>query len=396
MRQVAVVPSGRKRTHGGVMSERREWEEWDASNNLWVKAEDWLHIPLYSLMSDRVEGEQVYCGHDATDPLTLLAIYSVPNFPTVVLDYVQSFHIESERGDGSDLVNPECNSGCHRASTYGHTFTEVLNSLEDGRGKRLYNAQLFALTSYSQRPAMVNQVNHAVEWTTRENARVMAGGATDRSTKFGYNLVCQRAAAEKHFNEIWDWVDDFNAEQTAMARQEDREAERQEDREAEPAETEPSQSAYLAPIVPSAAPMPASPVQRQRSRSPFRPRGLSAKATVLKAKLPKPPSCPPPGQMAARESRDTKIVETRPPWAEITSDTDVAECWWDVLNDAGVDETAMKGLFGLAQSSEQGRYSAFGIMAKLWKKHADGESIARPSAFVWKCVKNTWDGTNWS
>ena len=54
------------------------------------------------------------------------------------------------------------------------------------------------------------------------------------------------------------------------------------------------------------------------------------------------------------------------------------------------------GLFGLAQSSEQGRHSAFGIMAKLWKKSADGESIGKPSAFVWKCVKNTWDGTNWS
>ena len=85
-----------------------------------------------------------------------------------------------------------------------------------------------------------------------------------------------------------------------------------------------------------------------------------------------------------------------PPWAEVSSSSDVAACWWQALEEFGVDDFAKKGLFGLAQSSDAGRSAAFGIMAKLWKKASDGETIDKPSAFVWTCVKKTWDKAGWS
>ena len=70
----------------------------------------------------------------------------------------------------------------------------------------------------------------------------------------------------------------------------------------------------------------------------------------------------------ADESAEVEVSERMPPWANISTDSDMAACWKQVLDEHGVDEPSQHGLYALAQSSEWGRRAAFGIMSKLWKK----------------------------
>ena len=330
----------------------------------------WLHIPLYDKLTDRVADEQVYHDHDATDPLTALAIYSNPNFAQVVIESVEEF-IDSDK----DFINPECNTGCHRASVVAHTVTDVLNALDEGPGCRAFNAQLFPLTPYTSRRSICNQIDHAMEWADRQNAREMAGYGTDRTMKFAYGVVSQREVAEQNFNAIWDWVDNYNANQNTEI-----DVEYVADDEVVPTPSvAPRQS-------PSAAP-------RTRSRSPFRP---SAKTLSLRPRQPESaPPCSSTAGTQEQQQEQKQEGDLRPPWAQISLETDVAEAWYAALCDAGVDWAAQKGLFGLAQSSAENRQKAFGIMGKLWKKMSDGEGLGNPSGFVWACVKRTWDDQNW-
>ena len=64
------------------------------------------------------------------------------------------------------------------------------------------------------------------------------------------------------------------------------------------------------------------------------------------------------------------------------------EIWADVLRNMNVDKTAMQELFLLAQHSNSGYQEANSIVGKLLKKAADQEELAKPSAFVHRCVTN--------
>ena len=83
------------------------------------------------------------------------------------------------------------------------------------------------------------------------------------------------------------------------------------------------------------------------------------------------------------------------PWMSVRVGIDLGEAWAEELHYQNVDDAAQKSLFILAQSSEEGYKSACGLIAKIYKKEANGQEIKNPSAFIHKSCMKTWDTLGW-
>jgi len=326
------------------------------------------YVPLWSMLTDRVTAEQV--RHKETDEMTMLAIYSQMDFVNAIVSLAEYVIASTnEPRDVVQLIHAECRTGWHRASTFGNTFAEVINSVEGSAGNRLFNCQCYSLLKYTRADAINQQIQSAIGWVFREDPHLMPGGAgRDRATLYAYHAVAQREQSEANFKHIWDWVDAFNA-------------------------LEDDDDAYLDAVPPIVVKV----ESRSRSRSPSGPlplvtppwKRMTPKAKVRPvvrpvqlAKLPAPPIDDPPSHML--------------PWKNIEADSDVAQSWSGVLDEYNVDAASQHSIFALAQASGEGRQRAFAVMTKLFKKAADGERIANSSAFVWSSVKRAWDSMGWN
>jgi len=294
--------------------------------------------------------------------MTLLAIYSQREFVDETIGLARDV-VESLNTDGRDvlqLIHAECRTGWHRASSFGNTVAEVLNSLEGNTGERLFNCQTYSLLKYTRADAINQQIQSAIGWVFRDDPHLMPGGAgRDRASLYAYHAVAQREQSEANFKHIWDWVDVYNAHG--------------DDDDAEDVDAVPYK------------------VERSRSRSPKLLQLVEAPWTRMKAKAkvrpvqpltPAPPSEEPP----------THLV----PWKNIDAESDVATKWSIVLDEYNVDAASQHSIFALAQASGEGRQRAFAVMTKLFKKQADGERIDNSSAFVWSSVKRAWDAMGWN
>ena len=439
--QVSIVCSGRKTAAGNAFYYR--------------KTEYWFHVPLYNKLTDRVSDEQIH-HKSADDFQTIIAIYGQDGFPEVCIEFVQEFC--EQAADGTPLVDAQCNKGEHRAPTFARTAAEMLNALEDNNG-RMYNAQVFSLQWYTRWDAINTHIESAVGWANRFEPHIMPGGAgraRDRTLLFGYGATAQRKAAEVNFEKIWRWVDGINADKrencraassVAKSASSDHGLARERrsrsrslaplPRKAAPASKLLSRSeaakasAATAPAPPIMPPAPFSPnfpppVPPFMAPPPFPPAASVpllvfptfvpgmisppaafpnlfvrplATGMVRPGPWPKAAAAPVPGSWVPPCGSDwpppATLADTELPWVNIRNDTDMAACWLEVLREKGVDRTAQMGLFGLAQSGPKGRSAALGIMAKLLKKEADAHHVQKPSAFVWKCVKNHWDNSDW-
>jgi hypothetical protein len=358
--QVSVVYSGCKQPAGKAMASRDE---------------AWHRVPLYDMLKDRVQGEQVHHGQDANDPMTLIALYSQTAFADVCIHFLEFMLKYRDQPDAPQLVDAQCNTGAHRATTFSMTITEMLNELVDGHGNRVFNAQSFSLLWYTRSAAIETQIDSAVEWITRDNPHIMpGGGARDRSQLFGYKVTAQRAAAQATFDTLWDWVDAANA---TMAQE----------------RTPKARSRSRRPVAKVRA-------QKSLSMTPMTPTKLRAQASdsndecaqpETPAVEPEPPVEPP-----WRTSQVVPEPPVEPPWANASSGSDMSKCWFSVLNEYGVDDSSQHGLYALAQSGPWGRRAAFGIMSKLFKKEIAGDHIKNPSAFIWSAVRSKWDECDWA
>ena len=370
---MAILVSGWD-THAG----KQMREDESTAGRQWKR---FKHVPLSNMLRDRVRDEQVF--HGQSDAMSVLAIYSQPEFGDAIISMADTIieSVDNDREPVLNLINAECRTGFHRATTYGNTLAEVLNGLEDPPGVRRFNCQVFSTIKYTRRDAITKQIQSAIDFVERDDPHLMPGGASrDRSTLYGYSAVAQRAASEAVFKRIWDRVDEYNKWAATH---------------------------YINDLTRDEPP-----VQRERSRSP-RPelsqdpklhltaKAMPAKAMPMRLKAerlvaswtPVPP--PPPPQVRRMEP-------TEPPpscaktWENIATDSDVARSWSVVMDEYKVDAASQHGLFALAQSSPEGRHRAFAIMSKLFKKKADGEVVSNSSAFVWSAVKNSWDAMGWN
>ena len=83
------------------------------------------------------------------------------------------------------------------------------------------------------------------------------------------------------------------------------------------------------------------------------------------------------------------------PWMSVKVGIDLGQAWAEELHYQNVDDAAQKTLFALAQSSHEGYKSACGLIAKIYKKEANGQEIKSPSAFIHRSCMKTWDLLAW-
>lgn len=422
--QVSIVTSGRRT---------------DAGRAVWFRSEDWLHVPLYKKLTDRLPDEQIRHDMNADCVQTLVAIYGQEAFAGVCIEFVDQFMLQVPTG--TKLVDASCNKGIHRSDTFGKTVAEMLNTIEDPQlfNGRVFNCQVFSMQWYTREDAINKHIDSAVDWSNCDEPHIMPGGANrsrDRSVLFAYAATAQRRGAQQNFDKIWNYVDAVNSRflelaqakaAAASCRSQIRERCRSRSllRKAPPVQRGSEVRPPLLTVNPLPLPLPPFP-----PAPPNVPAGpLPAFSQTLPSEHvgihpPRPPLPPTPARQvallhatpkstsAASSSSATPAAAyaappvapaapaappTPPavPWANIRCDSDMAVCWRDVLTQQGVDETAQMGLFGLAQCGPKGRSAAFGILAKLMKKQSDGEVVQNVSGFVWKCVKNTWDNSDW-
>ena len=322
-------------------------------------ADDWTHIPLYDMLkwpkgrhSDKVN--QVFHGHDCWDDMTAITIFSHPNFPHTCIEFINRL----ECGEVSKLVDAECETGCHRASTFAYTCAALANRLENADGQRLYNVRVFPLYKYTQWGPLKTQIESAVEHAY--NPWGLAAGGADKpidQLPF-YAATNDRKEAAQNWEKIFTYVDELNAAVLAAARPRPREL--------------------------SVSPSPSeSPPAKRHKPAPWN-RGEVFKASMRMPTL-------------SQESWDASppVFETELQKYVKVGPIELAEVWSDELNKHRVDAKAQKALFLLSQTGPDHFKAACGIVAKLFKKDIDDEYIAKPSAFVWTCVKNTYDKLGW-
>ena len=191
---VAIVTSGWDSVAGDYMRKRVKTSD-----------EPWEHVALYDLLKDPSRNEQLKHGADCTDPLTIVAVYVQDDFAHLICNHVNDL-LGCHQAGGGTLIDAECKSGYHRASTYGETLKVGLNAITDADGNKIFNAQTFPLHRHTHPPSIAQQVNMAVKWTTDPWGMTPLTNIYDPTALWAYEACLARPASMSNFNIIWDHV----------------------------------------------------------------------------------------------------------------------------------------------------------------------------------------------
>ena len=358
-------------------------------------------IDLRKVLDNPADDISVKRGCDATDSATVLKVYSQIEFADTIITKLQ---LVMDKADLLVMVAC-CNSGFHRADTYGRTLMSCLNAITDTNG-RLFNVMHFPLIRARSPRDIGGQIKAAMDWVEgpwREQETVT------EDMRFAMSAVKQRKAAWQTFDDIWKYVDETNAwlNQPPREFEQDQEEAPEEVIEVEPeleeAERSPSPKRFKAALEPQTI--------KPTPKPGFRKEAASQPGKIKP--VPKPPASPPawrvpPPPPPAQKSSSTGAAASsqgeHEPWVhepwqtqDLSSLPRVHEPWqtldfnienWvDTLEEADVDGTSMKELFLLAQLSDEGAYEANRIISKILKKKADGVALRNASAFVHTAVQ---------
>jgi len=151
--------------------EKSPWAIQKLTSGRFVPNRCWI-MDVRDIMKDPLQGDRVKHGMNAHDESTQIACIgqdSILEACTDLLSNVWELMNESTAGaDGPELwpllVPVHCRTGDHRAHTCAEVVNSLLNSLEDRDGHKLFESQVFALSSCSNRVAAESMLDHAWEW----------------------------------------------------------------------------------------------------------------------------------------------------------------------------------------------------------------------------------------
>ena len=194
---IAIVTSGSKGQTATYIKHcvatSRETVAWDVRD-------------LRDILSNPVYSEGVKHEIDGNHGDTQIAVYCQREFPVLICKSLQSFCI----GQTESLEHDFCNSGFHRASTYGMAITECLNSIVNADGSRAYNAQHFPMHRMTKNQQVDSGIESAIAWAQQPWKVMMMVHPADRSKLYAYQATSTRRDASTSFEMIWDFVDRIN------------------------------------------------------------------------------------------------------------------------------------------------------------------------------------------
>ena len=250
-----------------------------------------------------------------------------------------------------------CHSGHHRADTAGNHLKDLINSVHDRHGRRLFNCQLFAVGLAANHAEAQATTTNACNWS-HDAWELVAAPSPGKQHLYGYKAASCDESASQRWHQVLLARDskfpycDVRAMDRVVMSVSDEDT-------PEAAVDEGCADDVASPTVESVdGPMKASWHQRIQAYHH--------------------------GRQLGNPSSSSQYETPLEAW-ETTDETDVRR-WKSVLDELNVDKPSYKELLLLAQYSSDGKDHANQIAGKLLKKASDNEVIGNASACVHACA----------
>ena len=187
--------------------------EADIAHRIEQDDERWLYEDIRKTVTDKDRNNKVQQGVDGSNTSTFVCVMSQSAFLTMVIFWLQYFIDAQDRGDDPNeynLLAAGCNSGWHRASTFGMVLVMCLNRLVWPDLTRRFNAQAFQVQQLWSRGPINALIDTVVDWARSPFGTMPGGHDQDHTTLFGYSSSLQNRACSDNWNYLMSWVDAFN------------------------------------------------------------------------------------------------------------------------------------------------------------------------------------------
>ena len=315
-------------------------------------AEKWLYEDIRETVSDHDPHLKVQQGLDGTHASTFICVMAQSAFVSLIIGWLDHFISAQDRDvdvDEWNFLAAGCNSGWHRASTFGMVLSMCLNRLVWPDASRRFNAQAFQCQQLWGRGPVNSMMDQVVDWAFDPFGLMPGGRDASHASLFGYSLSLQNRAASENWKMLVVWVDAFN---TTMLNK-----------------------VAKGPTPPGVPPP-----------LPLEPRTSSA--TSAASRVLTPPPRPPRGQKRAAEDIDAVDGDdnddevdsvSKLPWGGVFD----PQQWSSILAKLGVAEGARLQLVLLSQASSEGLRRANWIVSQV----CDG-TAKKPTPFVYRACQN--------
>ena len=175
--------------------------------------ERWLYEDIRKHVTDKDVNNKVQPGVDGSHASTFVCVMSQSAFVTMIIWWLQYFIDAQIRGDDPNeynLLAAGCNSGWHRASTFGMVLVMCLNRLVWPDVTRRFNAQAFQVQQLWSHGPINALIDTVVDWSKSPFGMMTGGHDQDHNTLFGYSLALQNRQCSDNWNYLLSWVDAFN------------------------------------------------------------------------------------------------------------------------------------------------------------------------------------------
>jgi hypothetical protein len=300
---------------------------------------------------------------DTRTDRAVLSIFMQESAPSVVMSVVEA--VNEMRGNCFCFVGSDI--GEARADVISRAAKDILNSCCDMDGERVFNCQLFGLHTVRSKSALTDILEDAQRWV--DGSWVLVPFPLD---PYPADACRKRTKCYENYTRLEAMTDKFNADRLGfkLSTAQENDAQENDDEVEEAAE----EKARPPPRKKLARAKAKSSSSSSRSRlTPTQPITLPPARLTAAGKVVLPPTSKAPQPQSCRVVR---------PWETLKFDL---TNWKHTLDTYGVDDSASKELWLLAQMSDEGARSANGVIANLLKKEQDAVTIVNPSAFVHSC-----------
>ena len=160
------------------------------------------HVDLRGLIKDPLAA----LGHkeDGSFAQTQEVVFGQDTFADVMKDTIGKVFFQPELS----VVVVNCKHAMHRADVATRILTDVLNSIENAAGQRMFNVSRFQCGRnhcYGEKD-FLKKLRDVCDWV--EDPWTFVEGSADSalSARFGYEASRRSRAASENFDDIWDFV----------------------------------------------------------------------------------------------------------------------------------------------------------------------------------------------
>ena len=162
--------------------------------------DDWFIIDVAKLLK-KDPFSVVGRGENGEYPQTQKMVFAQDAFPTTTINL---FNILIGAIPGKDYSNMAigCNRGIHRSDTMSRELEELLNSIVDEHGERLFNVMHFPLSQCYNKTDVGTTLDNAMRWSSSP-WQMKAGGPKPVRERYAYDACSTMPKASEHWHFIW-------------------------------------------------------------------------------------------------------------------------------------------------------------------------------------------------